>query len=96
MLGLLILCLCLPVVFGGERQVAYGLSSGQLVIVDAASGDTRYRAALSGPIRQIASGDLDGDGLDELLVVQGRNLALLRAARPDGLMLDDSLSPNVT
>jgi len=68
---------------GPEGEVALLTSSGQLVILDAASGAERFRARLDRP-RAIAAGDIDRDGRDELALAVGNRLLLLkhRAAEP--------------
>jgi hypothetical protein len=55
------------------------------VILDIASGEERYRARLDTP-RALASGDLDGDGVDELaLVLQDRILVMTADTSPASL-----------
>ena len=63
---------------GGSTQAAVATRSGQLVVVDLDTGKELFRAHWNGAfISHLASGDLDGDGLDELAVASGRDLVLL-------------------
>lgn len=63
---------------GDAAQVAVATRGGQLVIVDLATGSLRYRARWDG-ISDLAAGDLDRDGRDELVVAAGNRLAVLSA-----------------
>lgn len=67
----------------GRVQIAAATISGQLVVLDAADGVERFRAAWPGLV-DLAAGDLDGDGFDELVVGYARNLTILTAPRPAG------------
>ena len=60
-----------------EDQAALALASGQLILLDLETGRPRYRAFWP-DIVDLAAGDLDGDGLDELIVAAGRRLTVLR------------------
>lgn len=62
----------------GSAQVALATASGQLVVVDTASGEARFRARWPG-ITELGSGDLDGDGQDELLVAADRSITVVKA-----------------
>ncbi len=62
---------------GGGMQVA-AATDGQLVLVDQGSGAELFRAHWPG-IEHMAAGDLDGDGLEELILAAGSSLAALTA-----------------
>jgi len=67
---------------GNGGQVAVVTEAEQIVVLDEADGRVRWRAAWPG-VSDVAAADLDGDGLDELLVVAHRKLAVLGAVKPD-------------
>jgi thiol-disulfide isomerase/thioredoxin len=58
------------------RQVAVAMASGQLVVLSSEEPSTAFRADWPA-IRELAAADLDGDGLDELIVASGRSLTVL-------------------
>jgi len=62
----------------GGREVAVASAEGELLILDAASGETRVRARWPG-ITDLMVRDLDGDGVDELFVAENRALTVLEA-----------------
>jgi hypothetical protein len=64
---------------GPRGQVAVATRSGQLALFDLATGGCLFRAEWEG-IADLAAGDLDGDGLDELVVAAARDLAVLSAS----------------
>jgi thiol-disulfide isomerase/thioredoxin len=64
----------------GAVQVAVALDGMQLVLLDLDSGAERFRARWKG-IRDLAVGDIDGDGRDELIVGAGYQVSVIRAAR---------------
>ena len=66
----------------GRGQVAAATALGQLVLLDRATGEVRFRARWSG-ITELSAGDLDGDGQEELLVASGRSLTILEGGSPD-------------
>ena len=66
---------------GGGRQAALALRTGDLIVVDLADGRVRFRAAWPG-IGELTAADLDGDGVDELLVGAGRTIAALKSVPP--------------
>lgn len=69
---------------GADFQIAAATVGGQLVLLDAASGEELVRAEWPG-ISALAAADLDGDGAEELLVASDRFVAALRcAANPEG------------
>ena len=63
---------------GDAQQTAVATRGGQLVIVDLATGTQLYRARWDS-ISDLAAGDLDRDGRDELVVAAGNRLAVLSA-----------------
>lgn len=65
----------------GSAQAALATSEGRLLLVDLESGRQLYHA-LWPEISDLASGDLDGDGRDELVVASGSRLSVLTSASP--------------
>jgi thiol-disulfide isomerase/thioredoxin len=63
---------------GGGGQVAAATSGGQLVVIDQENGREIFRARWPG-IEHMAAADLDGDGLDELILAAGSKLAAITA-----------------
>ena len=53
-------------------------AGGQLVLRDAGSGQELWRASREEP-GPLAAGDVDGDGLDELVLASGARIAVLEA-----------------
>ncbi|MCP3981754.1 MAG: TlpA family protein disulfide reductase [bacterium] len=69
--------------FPGGQQVALATRDGQLIVVDTESAEVALRAAWP-TVRHVVAGDLDGDGLDELIVADESRLAVLgRASSPE-------------
>lgn len=68
--------------FQGESgfEIAAGTVAGQLVLLDGKTGRELLRATWPG-ISSLASGDLDGDGVEELIVASDRYLVALRLER---------------
>lgn len=67
---------------GEAARLAVATAGGQLVVLDAAQGTAAFRARWDG-IQLLGSGDADGDGAPELVVIAGRRLSALRAATID-------------
>jgi thiol-disulfide isomerase/thioredoxin len=65
----------------GAWHAALATGDDQLVVVSLATGAMVFRARWSG-IGALGAGDLDGDGLDELSVADGRRITLLGRKRP--------------
>ena len=63
---------------GAGAQLAVATYSGHVVLLDAASGKLLFDAAWA-DVHDLAAGDLDGDGWDELVVAAGHQLAALSA-----------------
>jgi thiol-disulfide isomerase/thioredoxin len=68
---------------GGEEQVALATAGGQLLLLDVASGEPRFRARWPG-ISGLAAGDLFGDSRDELFVIEGKRVVALGATGSSG------------
>jgi thiol-disulfide isomerase/thioredoxin len=67
---------------GRAATLALALDDGQLLLLDTADGSTELRARWEG-LRQVAAGDLDGDGTDELVVAAGRQVTVLEGVAGD-------------
>ena len=65
---------------GGGRQLALATYAGHVVLLDAGDGHVLFDAVWA-DARDLAATDLDGDGLDELIVGAGVGLTVLGAAR---------------
>jgi hypothetical protein len=65
-----------------DRAVAVAGPSGQLVVVEIATGRAVFRARWPG-VTALAAWDLDGDGVDELLVASDGALTVLEALPSD-------------
>ena len=65
---------------GGDRQLAVATYAGHLVLLDAANGGVLFDAVWA-DVHDLSAADLDGDGLDELLIASGRAVAALGAPR---------------
>jgi thiol-disulfide isomerase/thioredoxin len=63
---------------GGGRQLAVATYAGHVALIDEATGRVLFDA-LWAAVHDLAAVDLDGDGLDELLVASGRSVAVLGA-----------------
>jgi thiol-disulfide isomerase/thioredoxin len=63
---------------GGGRQLAVATYGGHVALLDEATGRVVFDA-LWMAVHDLAATDLDGDGLDELLVASGRSVAALGA-----------------
>ena len=61
---------------GDGSQLVLITESGQVVVLDEADGRERWRASWP-DVAGLAVGDLDDDGLDEMLLVSQRRLAVL-------------------
>ncbi len=80
--------------FDPERSmVALALDTGQVVIVDPASGEVEFRAEWEGA-SDLAAGDIDGDGLDDLVVADARGLIVLYAVPRAAQRQARASSPN--
>jgi hypothetical protein len=66
---------------GSSTQAALATAEGRLLLIDLDTGRQSYHA-LWPEIIDLASGDLDGDGLDELIVASGSRLSVLTAGSP--------------
>jgi len=65
---------------GGGRQLALATYAGHVVLLDAGDGRVLFDAVWA-DARDLAATDLDGDGLDELIVGAGVGLTVLGAVR---------------
>ncbi|HZN54828.1 MAG TPA: TlpA disulfide reductase family protein [Candidatus Polarisedimenticolaceae bacterium] len=65
---------------GSGRQLAVATYAGHVVLLDAATGGLLFDAVWA-DVRDLSAADLDGDGLDELLIASGRSVAALGATR---------------
>ncbi|MDX1389306.1 MAG: hypothetical protein R3344_08950 [Acidobacteriota bacterium] len=61
----------------GAAAVALATKDDQLIVIDSASGETRFRATWPG-LGVLTAGDLDGDGTEEILVAGKRSLTAVR------------------
>jgi len=61
---------------GAEEQIAVATRSNRLLILSASDGEILFEADWKG-ISALAAGDLDGDGVDELIVGQDKSMGLL-------------------
>ena len=61
---------------GGEQQVAVATRPDRLRVLTAATGEVLFEAEWEG-ITALAAGDLDGDGVDELVVGEGKSMGIL-------------------
>ena len=61
----------------GDRPLAAVTSGACLHVLDAATGEPIWRAAWTEPIEQVAAGDLDRDGIAELVVASGDSVVVL-------------------
>ena len=66
---------------GDGRQLAVGTYAGHLALLDVASGKVLFDAVWP-DLHDLAATDLDGDGLDDLIVGAGRSVVALGAAPP--------------
>ncbi len=62
----------------GGTAVAVATALGQLVLLDSATGKERFRARWDG-VNDLLAADLDGDGVEELVVAAERRVTVLRA-----------------
>jgi hypothetical protein len=62
-------------------QAALATDDGRLLLVDLPSGKQLFHARWPG-ISDLAAGDLDGDGRDELVVAAGSRLTVLAEMAP--------------
>lgn len=51
----------------GQREAILGLADTNLVSVDVATGEVAWSWATGGYVYEVATGDLDGDGVDEIV-----------------------------
>jgi thiol-disulfide isomerase/thioredoxin len=63
---------------GGREQVVAASEAGQLVLVEVSTGSVVFRARWPG-IDEIVAGDIDADGVDEIVVAAGKTLTVLGA-----------------
>jgi thiol-disulfide isomerase/thioredoxin len=71
---------------GARRQLAVATYSGHVVLLDAEEGRLLFDAVWA-DVHDLAAGDLDGDGLDELMVAAGHQIAALSASGAPGVAL---------
>jgi hypothetical protein len=65
---------------GDGRQLAVATYTGHVALVDEASGRVVFDASWAG-VHDLGVTDLDGDGIDELLVSAGRSIVALGAPK---------------
>ncbi len=62
---------------GGDTAIAVATAAGQLVLLDSATGKERFRARWEG-VHDLIAADLNGDGVEELVVAAGRRVTVLQ------------------
>ena len=73
----------MPAGGGGQNGSGGSLATtgGQLVVFDVARRAPLLRARVDA-VRALAAGDLDGNGLDDLVVAAGKRIAVFRSVQP--------------